>query len=345
MAPGLFAKWQPQYADVAIPSFPVIDKRPAIRGYLKVGLAGSRDLATKFGDATTFGIPLSRSKITVLDVDTSDERVLADAMSQCGRSPFIVRSGSGNWQAWYRNNGEGRRIRPDPSVPVDILGAGYVVAPPSKVAKGAYTIVEGSLADLPDLPAMGSSLCAKSRTYNCTPSPLASALPSGPAPSPLAGVQPGERNSGLWRYLMAQTPYCDDADALIDVARTAASAFASPLPDDEVIKAALSAWRCEAEGRNWIARGRQRPAPTEPDGLMWESPDAFLLWKVLRFYNAGRARFFIANDMAKTMPPKPWKRERLAAARTVLLDHEHVTLVRRASTGRAAVYAWGRLDA
>lgn len=329
---GLFAEWQPRYAEVAVPSFPVVGKKPAIKGYLNVGLTGSRDLAIKFGEANAFGIPLGRSKITVLDVDTPDERVLADAMHRFGRSPFIVRSGSGNWQAWYRNTGEGRRIRALPDV--DILGAGYVVAPPSEGAKGSYTLVEGALDDLTDLPAMADPECGKSRTYNCTPSPL--------PPLPLEGLTPGERNSGLWRFLMTQAPYCDDADALIDVARTASDAFASPLPDAEVVKTALSAWRYEAEGQNWIARGRQRPALSEPDALIWENPDAFLLWKVLRHYNAGRSRFFIANEMAKTMPTRPWDRERFASARKTLLDHGHITLVRRASTGRAAVYAWGR---
>ena len=107
----------------------------------------------------------------MLDVDTPDERVLADAMSRCGRSPFVVRSGSGNWQAWYRNSGEGRQIRPDAAVPIDVLGAGYVVAPPSKAANGAYTIVEGTLDDLPTLPSMGKSVWSNLTTYNCTPSP------------------------------------------------------------------------------------------------------------------------------------------------------------------------------
>lgn len=169
---GIFAEWQPRYAEVAVPSFPVLGKTPAINGYLKVGLKGSHALATKFTEADAFGIPLARAGITVLDVDTPDERVLADAMSKHGPSPFIVRSGSGNWQAWYRNGGEGRRIRPDPSVPVDILGAGYVVAPPSKAAKGAYQIIQGSLDDLPDLPPIASQGCAKSRTYTLHPSPL-----------------------------------------------------------------------------------------------------------------------------------------------------------------------------
>ena len=174
---GIFAEWQPRYAEVAVPSFPVLGKTPAINGYLKVGLKGSHALATKFTEADAFGIPLARAGITVLDVDTPDERVLADAMSKHGPSPFIVRSGSGNWQAWYRNGGEGRRIRPDPSVPVDILGAGYVVAPPSKAAKGACQIIQGSLDDLPDLPPIASQGCAKSRTYTVHPSPLGAITP------------------------------------------------------------------------------------------------------------------------------------------------------------------------
>ena len=61
---------------------------------------------------------------------------------------------------------------------------------------------------------------------------------------------------------------------------------------------------------------------------------------MLRHYNATRPSFIIANEMAKTMRPKPWKRERLAAARKALLDHRHITLVRKAYTDHAAVYAW-----
>ena len=59
---GIFAEWQPQYAEVAVASFPVIDKRPAIKNYLRIGLPYSRELATKFADASAFGIPLSRRR-------------------------------------------------------------------------------------------------------------------------------------------------------------------------------------------------------------------------------------------------------------------------------------------
>jgi hypothetical protein len=253
-------------------------------------------------------------------------------MDRFGRSPFIVRSGSGNWQAWYENRGEGRRIRVLPDV--DVLGAGYVVAPPSEVSKGVYTIVEGRLADLPNLPPMAAEGWSELNTYNCTPFPL----PLGA----MEGVLPGERNVALWRFLMKQALHCDDADALIDVARTAADAFASPLSDAEVVKTALSAWQYEAEGKNWIARGRQRPEPSEPAGLVWEYPDAFILWTVLRQLNAGRTRFLAANEMAADTMPGGWTRKRLSAARKVLLDLGYITLLRPACTGKAALYAWGR---
>jgi hypothetical protein len=335
---GLFAAWQPLYAERGVPSFPVVDKKPAIKGYLKVGLPGSGRLAAKFSGADAFGIPLSRSNITVLDVDTPDENVFADAMIRFGQSPFIVRSGSGNWQAWYRNSGEGRQIRPDKSVPVDILGAGYVVAPPSKVAKGEYAIVEGDLDVLPALPAMRGAEWSDSTTYNSTLPPLPSPLP-GHAPD---AVTPGQRNTALWRFMMGQAPYCDDADALIDVGVTANAAFGSPLPDDEVVKTALSAWKYEVEGKNWIARGRRRPPPEVPDGLMFENSDAFVLWNILRFFHSNRSDFRVSNEMANTMPDGGWPRKRLSAARRALLEHGHITLVKRASTGRAAVHAWGR---
>jgi hypothetical protein len=59
--------------------------------------------------------------------------------------------------------GERRQIRPDPDVPIDILGGGYVVAPPSKVAKGDYEFLQGSLDDRDRLPALQNVEVAKPR--------------------------------------------------------------------------------------------------------------------------------------------------------------------------------------
>ena len=48
----------------------------------------------------------------MLDIDTTDERALADALIRHGDTPFITRTASGKFHALYRHNGERRRIRP-----------------------------------------------------------------------------------------------------------------------------------------------------------------------------------------------------------------------------------------
>src|ERR1700730_12373167 len=102
---GLFRAWQRRYAEQGIPTFPVHSKRPMVRGYLRLGLQTSGSLAEKLGDADGMGFALgSQSRITVLDVDTSDERVLVDALDHHGHSPIIVRTGSGKFHAWFRWN-------------------------------------------------------------------------------------------------------------------------------------------------------------------------------------------------------------------------------------------------
>jgi hypothetical protein len=156
---GAFSEWQPRYAERGIPTFPVIitgkNKKPAISNYMNVGHPASSQFALRFGDVNALGFVLGKhSRITVLDVDTPDERVLADALDRYGKTPVIVRSGSGNHQAWYKHNGETRQIRPLRNRPLDILGDGFVVAPPSRGAKADYRFIQGGLDDLASLPTM-----------------------------------------------------------------------------------------------------------------------------------------------------------------------------------------------
>jgi hypothetical protein len=70
-----------------------------VKGYLGVDATHSRKLALRI-EANAFGFVVGKpSHITVLDIDTADEHVLAEALERHGPSPFVVRSGSGNWQA------------------------------------------------------------------------------------------------------------------------------------------------------------------------------------------------------------------------------------------------------
>ncbi|WP_176562775.1 bifunctional DNA primase/polymerase [Paracoccus liaowanqingii] len=143
---GIFAEHQPIYASYNIPTFPVRitadQKKPATVGYRKLGIPSSQQLALKFPDLDAFAFMAGkRAKITVLDIDSPDENLLRDMMKRHGQTPIIVRSGSGNFHAWYRFNGEARAVRPDPSIPVDLLGGGVVIAPPSKGMRRSRPIV------------------------------------------------------------------------------------------------------------------------------------------------------------------------------------------------------------
>jgi hypothetical protein len=89
----------------------------------------------------------------VLDIDTTDERVLADAIYRHGATPIIIRTASGKFHLPYRFNGERRRIKPWRGLPIDLLGAGgLVVATPSEINGGHYEFVQGRLDDFDRLP-------------------------------------------------------------------------------------------------------------------------------------------------------------------------------------------------
>jgi hypothetical protein len=232
---GLLAEWQPVYAEHGIALFPIKakEKKPAIRNWIKVGLEGSADLARKFAAFDSFAFVVGpRSGITVLDVDTPDERVLMDAMARHGESPFIVRTHSGKWHAWYRHAGERRRIRHWKDRPIDVLGGGYVVAPPSFGEKGRYEIIAGTLDDLANLPAL--------RNLNLSP-PLdrTRANDVGAAPQ---GSEEVARNDDLFHACLRRAYPWSNLDALLDFARKRNEQYMPPLPYAEVVQVASNAW-------------------------------------------------------------------------------------------------------
>ena len=317
---GIFAEWQPRYAERGIATFPVREKRPAVSRYLKMGVRASQQLAIRFPNDNSFGLACRRSGITVLDVDAPDERLLADALSEYGPSPFIVRSGSGNWQAWYRHDGETRRVRPDPSRPIDILGDGFVVAPPSEASAGSYNIIAGSLDDLDRLPPMRR--------------------PGAPQSGPVSASQrigSGKRNNELWRACMKTARECQEVTELTRKAFAMNRAmFCEALSNDEVQGIIASAWSYELSGRNQFGRaGRVQFEPEEVDELVSSDQDALLLLTVLRRHHAIGERFLIANGMHLTMG---WRRQRLTAVRGRLEQRGLIREVRPYTPKSPAVY-------
>jgi hypothetical protein len=329
----LYRVWQPQYAAHGIPTFPVHVsdgvKKPAIRGWQRIGLPASAELAQKFADADAFGFcPGPRSGLTILDVDTNDERVLADALDRHGMTPIIVRTGSGNRQAWYRHNGEKRSIRLQSEKPIDILGSGLVVAPPSHGMKSDYRFIEGSLDDLDQLPAL-RGLPPKIACQTGT-----NALPN------TALTREGARNNSLWEHCMRNAHHCDDFDALLDKARTRNDEFCPPLDDNEVVKTAKSAWRKTERGENWFGRPRVFFDATQADELIRNDPDLYLMLSFLRANNKPDSQFMATNQgLAKIFH---WRTKRVAATRRRMIAQGHASQTRTTRPKQPALYRWSK---
>jgi bifunctional DNA primase/polymerase-like protein len=295
---SVFATWQPRYAEHKIATFPVTaEKTPATKGYLRTGIRGSTELAQKFMDADALGFACGpSSKVTLVDVDSEDEKVLADVLATYGETPVISRTPSGGYHAWYRHNGERRQIRPIEGVPMDILGGGYAVAPPSRVAKGTYEFIRGELADLDHLKPM-----AGIETSVVTP-----------LPAKWTGMRQGDgRNRALWeRCMRAGAGY--GPEQMIALGRSANQSFREPLMDAEVIKIATSAWQHDAAGLNFFTRPR---VMLDHDVIDNAPDDAILLLIRLERYHGGNDNFILSKTMAASMG---WGWPRWYAARDTL---------------------------
>ena len=140
-----------------------------------------------------------RNNVTVYDVDTRDERVVADALDRHGATPIIIKTASGKWHLLYRYNGERRRIRPWDGLPIDLLGAGgFVVATPSLINGGRYEIVQGKFDDLDRLPVLHELRPASNGQSLFVGVPIAEA-------SPLRGMRDHDgRNSALFLVIGPQ---------------------------------------------------------------------------------------------------------------------------------------------
>jgi len=328
-----FSNWQPIYAAHRIATFPVrmvgvdgkVEKKPAIRNYLRIGLRGSTELAKseRFEDASALGFaPGARSGVTILDVDTTDETVLADALDRHGRTAVVARTASGRFHAWYKHKGERRQIRPWSDRPIDILGGGFVVAPPSTANGAEYQFIEGTLDDLDALPVL--------RGLDFPVAPVAAAHVS----------MEGHRNNDLFRHCLRQARVCADFDALLDVARTFNGHCLPPLPDGEVVKTARSAWGKQATGINWTGEHMVVFKGRAADRMIREDPDCFILLSFLRANNGPHSEFMATTKgLAQILG---WRLTRLSAARRRLLDQGEVIQTRLARSKQPALYRWGR---
>jgi hypothetical protein len=346
-----FPSWQPTYAAHRIATFPVRqDKKPAIKRYSSVGLRGSQQLALKFQDVDAFAFMCGeRSRITVLDVDSTDERLLADGIAKHGRTPLVVRTASGKFHAYYKHSGERRCIRPWRDVPIDLLGGGLVVAPPSLTPAGRYEIIQGSLDDLDRLPVIYDLEDELYADWHQPTAPDAKPIAEPSEPSTKRVVPEGQRNNDLYRHLMREAHSCENLSALVNKGQTFNQWYCSlPLSDDEVMRTARSVWDYTIKGKNRFGQFGAWLPLADVDLLVGSRDcpgsavmqDACLLLTYLRAHNRpdnGFSTFMIANGLADTFH---WTIKRLAKARSMLITLEYIRLCRAAVANTPARYSW-----
>mgnify|MGYP001807486539 CR=1 FL=1 len=281
-----WAAIQAAYAAHGVSTYPLAEsKTPAITNWQRVGAAASAQLAMKFAAATSAGFNAGlRNKVTVVDIDSTDEKLVDEIEARYGVTPLHVVTPSGGRHLYYRHDGETRRIRPLPDV--DILGAGNVIAAGSAVPKGRYSIFRGTLDDLERLPRLAAIAAAPRATE--------------PIPD-------GTRDNTLFRLLLREARHCDDFESLLDVARTLNMDCVPPLTDAQVVSKAKSAWRYESTGSNWV--GRKARASTDREEILAfaRDPGAALLLDLLRVSHVDPDATF-AIDQEKTGELLGWTR-------------------------------------
>jgi hypothetical protein len=299
-----------------------------------MGLRASASLAAReqFAGYDAFGFVPARGRITVLDIDTTDELILRAALSRHGETPVLIRTASGKYHAWYQHSGERRMIRPwGPELPIDVLGAGgYVVAPPSVYpGKGVYEFVSGSLDDVASLPRMRGLDDLKARPVPEQPEPATA--------SPRNAIREGERNKTVWRACMRHAVSCDNLQELCSFAMRLNAQCFPPLSDVEILQIAESAWRYTERGLN--AFSGDAVVAIRKDDVNKLDPDSTWLLAHLNLNHWARECFVLPKSYAKAIGWSP-QRLRKATKRIEAAKIIHRTARGGNHAGDCATYAW-----
>jgi hypothetical protein len=286
-----------------------------------MGLPASKQMALRFPDAPGLAAMAGgRNKITVIDIDergAAGERLLADVQRQFGNSKVIVRTGSGGFHSYYRHQGEGRKIRQDPRKPIDLIGGGPIVLPPSRGFRGNYEIIQGRIEDLAELEPIKTTSAALAATD-----------------IDLRSARKGERDKKFWAHIARQAHFVKSLEELIAIAREMNELMAEPWSDSEVhseiAKRCKYWWDKTQKGENWFGIGRYVRSTHQEIDSMLANPsdqDAFLLLAYLRRYHWGRS-FSFANAMHESLH---WTLRRFVTARARLIKLGHVKVIKRAT--------------
>lgn len=325
-APDLAKRW-------GLPVMPLDGKRPIIGNWQRIGCNVKQvaEWAEKYPAANVGLKTGKRSRLTVIDIDdpTQRDRVI----EVCGASPLEVRTPRSGFHIYYRHDGE--RNRGGILLGVDVRGeGGQVVAPPSiRDDATPYRFAANDWFALPDLPPLRRG--ALDELDRMRLGSVEDAISQDERPA-----ETGTRNSDLFHALMEHAPQAGSQEALTAIAEHLNAELANPLPLGEVRKTARSAWRYEAEGRNWIAGRHNREALLH---LYSDNADAALLVNFLRDHHAPDADPFTVapKGMAAAGLIGNWGHCRYRDALRALMDAGLIVCVHQGrKKGDPSRYQW-----
>lgn len=342
MSAGVFAEWQPAYAEAGLVTLPLDDKKHGPPGWNKMGLPRSARLAAELNHCNVFGLLTGRGRsrgvqhpgVCVIDYDGTSESVLADLINRHGEPGAIVRTASLKFHLYYRNSGERRKIRihgkgsDDPLV--DLCGfGGYVVAPPSRLGSGGYEFIEGNFDAVAhgDLPKMGG-LRAEHYLNSGFVAPAGTILPDAAA-----------RNESLYQMALQFLAATPDLQAMTMYLKLQNEGLPLPMAQTELDGITSNAWRRHMSGSNGYAAPYVQTPHAIFDRIM-EHRDGRLFLQIymhLRRHSGARHLFVVANAMSKAMG---CKEEKIGAARKFFEAIGAIVLVSGYTTKRPAAYRW-----
>ena len=312
-----------QYADAGIPTFPLggeDGKRPLVCRPMLFGVKASVKVAARYSAANIGFWCGNRSGLTVMDIDTGDERELHWVQDTFGESPVIVRTGSGKYHVWYRHNGERRRIRPFTGHAIDLLGTnGLCVAPPSiRPGAEAYDFVSGGLNDLGRLPIIrADALLAlvgpiSANLRRTEPSAIGRDLGQ-------QAIAEGVRNRALFGIGRRLAHGCASEAELKALLHTENCQWCiPPLELSEVDRIAWSIWRYKLAGTLWSGSGQKLVLDSGViEGFMrsGDSDGLMLYVRSMQAHDGQRNVFALApTAMARNRVIGTWSPRRYRAA-------------------------------
>jgi hypothetical protein len=322
-----------QYASVGMVPIPLggeDGKRPLVRNPGRFRMETALRVAPRFPEANVGIWCGRRNSLTVIDVDSRDERELAWALDNFGASPVIVRTGSGKFHAWYRHGGERRRIRPFQGHEIDVLGEnGYAVAPPSVRPNGAqYEFISGGLEDLAALPTIRFEARAglSGRTQKADPG----------QPTGRVIVLPGNRNATLFDRALVLASTAPSLGLLVTQLQDEnIERNAPPLPSIEVEKLAASVWRYKV-GERLFAPGRQEIVihAKTLDAIGGDADVCLLYLNIRRAHGCRREDFaLVARAMADAQVIPGWNVRRYRNATRRLCSLGLIVMTHRGGSG------------